>query len=109
MLIGPGIGDPHRIRNRERLDGGGCRSSTGTANVASQLGLIDVEKETARLAKELDTLIKEVARAEKKLSNQNFVAKAPADVIEKERAKQKEYMDKQQAVKERLAYLESLV
>lgn len=73
------------------------------------LGLIDVEKETARLAKELDTLIKEVERAEKKLSNQNFVAKAPADVIEKERAKQKEYMDKQQAVKERLAYLESLV
>jgi valyl-tRNA synthetase len=68
-----------------------------------------VEKETARLAKELDTLIKEVERAEKKLSNQNFVAKAPADVIEKERAKQKEYMDKQQAVKERLAYLESLV
>ncbi|MBO5244962.1 MAG: hypothetical protein J6B02_02555, partial [Selenomonadales bacterium] len=72
------------------------------------LGLIDVEKETARLAKELDTLIKEVARAEKKLSNQNFVAKAPADVIEKERAKQKEYMDKQQAVKERLEYLQSL-
>lgn len=72
------------------------------------LGLIDVEKETARLRKELDTLIKEVERAEKKLSNQNFVAKAPADVIEKERTKQKEYMDKQQAVKERLQYLESL-
>ncbi|MBQ8682174.1 MAG: valine--tRNA ligase [Selenomonadales bacterium] len=72
------------------------------------LGLIDVEKETARLKKELDTLIKEVERAEKKLSNQNFVAKAPADVIEKERTKQKEYMDKQQAVKERLEYLESL-
>ena len=47
-------------------------------------GLIDVEKETARLNKELATLDKEVSRLDKKLSNAGFLAKAPADIVEKE-------------------------
>lgn len=48
-------------------------------------GLIDVEKETARLNKELATLDKEVSRLDKKLSNAGFIAKAPADIVEKEK------------------------
>lgn len=71
-------------------------------------GLIDVEKESARLNKELATLDKEIARIEGKLSNEGFVAKAPAEVIAKEKAKADEYQEKQTAIRERLAYLATL-
>lgn len=71
-------------------------------------GLIDVEKETARLNKELEKLEKDIERIAGKLANAGFTAKAPADVIEKERAKAKEYQDKCAAINERLAYLASL-
>ncbi|MBB1438669.1 valine--tRNA ligase [Shewanella sp. SG41-4] len=50
-------------------------------------GLIDVGAEIARIDKQLEKLAQEIARIEGKLSNQGFVAKAPAAVIDKERAK----------------------
>ena len=49
-------------------------------------GLIDVEAEKARLEKDGDKLTKLIAGKEKKLSNANFVERAPAEVVEKERA-----------------------
>ena len=49
---------------------------------------------------------KEVERVQKKLSNQGFVAKAPAAVIEGERAKEQDYLEKREAVRQRLADLE---
>ncbi len=50
-------------------------------------GLIDKDKEIARLNKEIEKLVKEVNRFEGKLNNEKFVSKAPAAVIEKEKAK----------------------
>jgi valyl-tRNA synthetase len=50
-------------------------------------GVIDVDKELARLDKELDRLTAERGRLAGKLSNDNFVARAPADVVDKERIK----------------------
>ena len=50
-------------------------------------GLIDKDAELARLDKELARLDGEVKRVGGKLSNESFVAKAPAEVIDKERAK----------------------
>jgi valyl-tRNA synthetase len=50
-------------------------------------GLIDVSAEMARIDKLLEKLAQEIARIEGKLSNEGFVAKAPAAVIDKERAK----------------------
>ncbi|WP_298771959.1 valine--tRNA ligase [uncultured Shewanella sp.] len=73
-------------------------------------GLIDVAAEMARIDKQLDKAANEFARIDKKLSNQGFVAKAPAAVIEKERAKQAEYqrdIDKLTEQKAELAKLES--
>ena len=71
-------------------------------------GLIDVEKETARLNKEMATLDKEISRLEKNLGNQGFLAKAPAEVVAGEQEKLKGYQEKQNAVKERLAYLQNI-
>ncbi|OAB38969.1 valine--tRNA ligase [Paenibacillus macquariensis subsp. defensor] len=68
-------------------------------------GLIDITQEIARLEKEVQTLNDEVDRVEKKLSNQGFVAKAPAKVIDEERAKQADYSDKRSKV---LARIEEL-
>lgn len=69
-------------------------------------GLIDIDKEIARLEAELEKLNKEVERVDKKLSNQGFVSKAPAHVVEAEKEKQKDYMEKREKVKERIAELQ---
>ncbi|MET1078902.1 MAG: valine--tRNA ligase [Pseudomonas sp.] len=50
-------------------------------------GLIDKDAELARLDKEIQRLAGEVQRVGGKLANEGFVAKAPAEVLDKERAK----------------------
>ena len=49
--------------------------------------------------------MKEVERVVKKLANQGFVAKAPAHVIEEEKAKEEKYKAMLAQVEERLAQL----
>ncbi|MNM76535.1 Valine--tRNA ligase [compost metagenome] len=68
-------------------------------------GLIDIGQEIARLQKEFENLTKEVERVEKKLGNEGFVAKAPAKVIEEEKAKMQDYSEKRAKV---LARIEEL-
>jgi valyl-tRNA synthetase len=68
-------------------------------------GLIDTDKEKARLEKEIGKIIQELQRVEGKLNNESFTGKAPADVIEKERAKQKEYRDMLEKLQESLSKL----
>ena len=55
--------------------------------------MIDFEKELARLEGEKKNTIFEIERLEKKLSNEGFVAKAPAQVVECEKAKLTKYRD----------------
>jgi valyl-tRNA synthetase len=50
-------------------------------------GLIDKDAELKRLDKEITRLTDDVARTEAKLANPAFVDKAPAAVVDKERAK----------------------
>jgi len=68
-------------------------------------GLINIEEEIARLERELEKLNKEVERVQKKLANEKFVAKAPTQVVEEERAKEKDYLEKRATVQERLEEL----
>lgn len=70
--------------------------------------LIDIAKEKERLLKEKDNLISEVARAQGKLSNEKFVAKAPEAVINAERDKLVKYNDMLASVNARIAALEEL-
>ena len=49
--------------------------------------LVDVEKELARIAKETENAQKEITRAEAQLSNEKFVSRAPANVIQAQRDK----------------------
>lgn len=78
---------------------------TGAELYLPLAGLIDIEQEIARLEKEHQHLNAEVERVEKKLGNEGFVAKAPAKVIDEERAKMNDYADKRDKVLARIAEL----
>ncbi len=67
--------------------------------------LVDRSKEIERLEKELKTLEGEIKRVEGKLNNAGFVAKAPASVVEEEKAKGEKYAKMLEEVKASLAKL----
>ena len=71
-------------------------------------GLIDVTAEQARLSKELDKLEKDIQRIDGKLSNASFVDKAPAAVVEKERAKKHEIEQAKNKLEQQLEQLKAL-
>lgn len=68
-------------------------------------GLIDKDKEIEKINKELMGVEKELQRVTGKLSNESFVAKAPKEIIEKEKRIETELLDKQSKLKERLNLL----
>ncbi|MDV6033686.1 MAG: valine--tRNA ligase [Phycisphaera sp. RhM] len=59
---------------------------------------IDVEAELTRLEKLLGQLLKQITGKESKLSNENFVSRAPAEVVEKERATLDDLLNQRQSV-----------
>ena len=65
--------------------------------------VVDFEKEKARLEGELVKTQGEIDRLEKKLSNEGFVAKAPAAVVDGERAKLKAYKEKADSISAEIA------
>ena len=81
---------------------------TGAEIYLPLAGLINIEDEIARLEKEAEKLQQEVDRVEKKLSNEKFVTKAPAAVVEAERAKGADYQAQREAVLERIATLKKI-
>ena len=50
------------------------------------LGVVDLDKEKAKLQKEQKSLEGRIGGLQKKLANEGFLAKAPAAVVDKERA-----------------------
>lgn len=94
-----------RPLNGEKPENAMAAVVTGIEVYLPLAGLIDVEKETQRLSKELAAMEKDLQRAGGKLNNAGFLAKAPEDVIAKERAKYEELSGKIEAVKKRMAYL----
>jgi valyl-tRNA synthetase len=68
-------------------------------------GLIDLDVERQRLQKEIDRLEGSLIGIDKKLSNEKFVSGAPADVVEKERTKQRDWQENLRKLKEILENL----
>ncbi|WP_411953558.1 valine--tRNA ligase [Alkalibacillus sp. S2W] len=71
-------------------------------------GLIDIDEEINRLKDELNKWNSEVERVQKKLANESFINKAPEEVVQEERDKEKDYLEKQKAVEARIAELENV-
>jgi len=70
--------------------------------------LVDVEKEIQRLTKDLKNVEGEIARANGKLNNQGFIAKAPAALVEKEKEKLATNESLLEKLKARIAEMEAL-
>jgi valyl-tRNA synthetase len=102
-----------RLSGIEAIDGsvakGAAQIVVDEATVALPLaGVIDIAQERTRLTKELEKARSEAAKLEKKLANEQFLAKAPAEVVEEQRqrlAETTQARDKLAAALERLAGL----
>lgn len=81
---------------------------TGAEIYLPLAGLINIEEEIKRLEKELAKWSGEVKRVQGKLANERFVANAPENVVAEERAKEKDYLEKQAAVQERIESLRTI-
>jgi valyl-tRNA synthetase len=57
-------------------------------------GIIDFSEEDKRLTKEIDKLSKDLSGAQRKLTNEDFLAKAPAEVVAKEKDKVQGWTEK---------------
>ena len=71
-------------------------------------GIIDFSRETRRLEKETNKLEKELAAVSKKLENENFLNKAPHDVVEQVQAKHSRLQEKQQKLASHLERIQEL-
>ncbi|UCD83693.1 MAG: valine--tRNA ligase [Deltaproteobacteria bacterium] len=72
-------------------------------------GIINLEEEIKRLDKELDKVAKSFKAVNKKLSNDDFLQKAPPEVIKKEEEKARELKEKQKKLGESLKKVEELI
>ena len=64
-----------------------------------------MDKEIARITNEIASVEKELARSAGKLSNEQFLSKAAAPVVEKERRIAQELTEKREKLQERLSIL----
>jgi len=74
----------------------------GASIFVSLEGIIDFAKEILRLEKEINKIGSELTKLAKKLENEGFMSKAPADVIEKVRQKQSALLENQQKLQTNL-------
>jgi valyl-tRNA synthetase len=94
------------VQSASEVNGKTVSSITEIAEIYVPLGeLVDLDKEKARLTAEIERIDSEIARAQGKLNNPNFVNKAPKKLVEVEQEKVRTY----EAMKEKcLAQLAEL-
>jgi len=101
--------DADKLRIEEALEERPRRASAlvvGGVEVYLPLaGMVDLERERERLAREMEWVEGEIARAEELLADEEFLAKAPPQVVEKEREKLAGYREKWDKLRERLESL----
>ncbi len=86
-------------------DGSVSVVSDGAKMYIPMAEIVDLEKERTRLEKEKENAEKEIARVNAKLSNASFTDKAPAAVVEAERAKLVKYTELLENVTDMLSKL----
>ncbi len=89
---------------RERV-GGHAVLSDGTSVFVPLGDAIDVERECGRLTAEVDRLGQLVEAQERKLANQQFVSRAPADVVRREREKAATWREQREVLGRKLELL----
>ncbi len=71
-------------------------------------GVIDIEEEITRLEKVARELEKDLDRTETRLSDKEFLSKAPQGIIEKQKKRQEEASEKLEIIRKRIAMLEEI-
>ena len=79
------IGDLHIDASGEAPKASASAVAQGCEIIVHLSGAVDFAAELARLEKELAKITKELTGLDMKLANQNFVSRAPADVVQRER------------------------
>ena len=95
------------LRLDDGLGGQGAHAvlADGSEVFVALADAIDVRQECRRLTGELTRLEQQLAALDAKLSNKNFVARAPAEVVAKEREKERAWRDQRQALADKLRSL----
>ncbi len=87
------------ITPRNDVPGESAQFVVGDATYALPLaGVIDLAVEKARLEKEVGKLDAEIVQIDKKLGNEQFVAKAPEEVIEEQKARREAAIDRREKI-----------
>jgi valyl-tRNA synthetase len=94
--------------NAERPKSSATAVVGGAAIFVPLEGIIDFGKEAQRLEKEINKLTKELATVSKKLENENFLGKAPEDVVQQVKAKHSLLQEKQQKLQSNLNKLKEI-
>ena len=79
---------------------------SGTELFIPLAGVIDLDRERARLRDEIQRLDGQIAGTEKKLGNESFVARAPENVVQYERDKLASFADQRGKLADKLHALE---
>jgi valyl-tRNA synthetase len=88
---------------------GAAQAIVGTTEIYLPLDqALNLDEESARLSKEAGKITEELARVQKKLGNGDFLKKARAEVVQKEREKAQQYEDKLRALRSSIARIEEL-
>ncbi|MDG2303861.1 MAG: valine--tRNA ligase [Candidatus Binatia bacterium] len=104
------VGSMGQIEGAERPKGAAVAVAGGVEMYVPIAGLVDVAAERERLAKEIQRVEKDLGAVLKKLGNESFIARAPDEIVQKERGKAAELESRRDLLArglERLAEVQS--
>ena len=102
------VGDIKYVENKDEINEKVISKILDGAEIYIPLGeLVDYDKELARLKGELEKTENEIVRAQGKLSNQGFVAKAPKALIDAEKAKLTKFTEIKEKIVKSIEELEN--
>ena len=89
-------------KDEAKPDQSGFRVARNSEVYMILTGLLDLEAERSKITSQIEKVQKDLDKVNNKLSNEKFVSKAPAHIIDREKRIQKEYQDKLDKLTENL-------